>query len=203
MVLTHTNRRGDTYYLHQGLTKKGNPKYFFSRQKDGKLPERIPEGYETYENPNGLVFLRRARPKIFSDRELAIVENGIRKYTDLKFYKIDVKANAIVISLPLQDVDAIRELVCLYSFRAPEEITRMLHKMTTFAPEMQLILTDKEKRLFSLERYCYRGRGHWMTLATSSYLRTLVKTYLKHLNKASFFDLLPEFHARLRARPNR
>ncbi len=193
MVLTHTNRKGDTYYLHEGLTRKGNPKYFFSRQKDGKLLERIPEGYEIYENPNGLVFLRKAKPKIFSDEEIAIVENGIREHIDLEFCKIDVKGNAIIIFLPLQDVDAIKELACLHSFKTPEEITHTLHRITTFAPEMQLILTDKEKRVFSLERYCYRGRGHWMTLTTSSDLTSLVKKYFKHLNKESFFDLLPGF----------
>lgn len=193
MVLTHTNRKGDTYYLHEGLTRKGNPKYFFSRQRDGRLLERIPQGYEIYENPNGLVFLRRARPKIFSDEEIAIVEEGIQEYTYLEFYKIDVKRNAIMIFLPLQDVDAIKEAISVCSIKPPEEITRTLHKIVTFAPEMRLILTDKKKRLFSLERYYYRGQGHWMTLTTSSDLRTLVKRYFKHLNKESFFDLLPEF----------
>lgn len=193
MVLTHTNRKGDTYYLHEGLTRKGNSKYFFSRQKDGKLLERIPEGYEIYENPNGLVFLSRARPKIFSDVEIAIVEKGIGEYTDLDFCKIDVKGDTIIIFLPLQDVEAIKEAISVCSIKPPEEIARTLHKIVTFAPEMQLILTDKKKRLFSLERYCYRGRGHWMTLTTSSDLRALVKRYFKHLNKESLFDLLPEF----------
>jgi len=194
MVLTYTNRKGDTYYLHQGLTKKGNPKYFFSRKKDGKLLEKVPEGYEIYENPNGLVFLRRAQPKIFSDEEIAIVEKGIRDYADLEFYKIDPKGNTIIIFLPLQDVNSIKEAVSLCSIKPPEEITRMLHKIITFAPEMQLILTDKDKRLFSLERYCYRGpRSHWITLDTSSDLKSLAKKYFKHLAKESFFDLFAEF----------
>jgi len=194
MVLTHTNRKGDTYYLHQGLTKRGNPKYSFSRKKDGKLLETIPNGYEIYENPNGLVYLRKARPKIFSDEEITSVERGIREYTDLEFYKIDVEGNMIIILLPLQDADSLKGLLCGCSSKTPEEITNILHKIITFVPEMQLILTDKEKRLFSLKRYCYRGpRGHWMTLTSSSNLKSLVKKYFKHLKKESFFDLLPEF----------
>jgi len=192
MVLTHTNRKGDTYYLHQSL--KAKRRFFFSKNKDGKLVEKLPVGYEIYENPNGLVYLRKARPKIFSDEEIATVERGMREYTDLEFYKIDVKGNTIIILLPLQDVYAIREAVCLSNTKAPEEITQILHNIITFAPEMQLVLTDNEKRLFSLKRYCYRGpTGPWMTLASSSNLKSLVKKYFKHLKKESLFDLLSEF----------
>jgi len=194
MVLTYVNRKGDTYYLHQGLTKKGNPRYVFSKQKDDKVLQAIPGGYEIYENPNGLVFLRRIQPKIFSDEEIAIVENGIRDYADLEFYKVDVKGNAIIIYLPLQDVDAIKGVASLSSLRTPEQINDLILKFITFGPEMQLILTDKVKRLFSLKRYCYRGAtDHWLTLETYSGLESLAKKYFKHLKKESFFDLLPEF----------
>lgn len=196
MVLTYENRKGDAYYLHQGLTKKGNPRYFFSRQKDDKVLQAIPDGYEIYENPNGLVFIRKIQPKVFSDEEISVVENGIRDYANLEFYKVDVKGNAIIIYLPLQDVDAIKEVVSLSSLKTPEQIKEIIHKFIRFAPEMQLILTDKVKRLFSLKRYCYRGATeHWLTLETSSALDSLAKKYFKHLGKDSFFDLLPEFYS--------
>jgi len=193
LVLAYTNRKGDEYYLHQGLTKKARPKYFFSRKPDGQLLDEIPEGYEIYENPNGLVFLRKAQPKIFSDEERTIVENAMKNYTDLEFYKIDVKRNAIIILLPLQDVDGIKEVISQFSLKTPAEINHTLQRIITFAPEMQLVLTDKEKRLFSLKRYCYRGTGSWITLETSSDLKGLAKKYFKHLAKESVFDLLPEF----------
>lgn len=35
MVVTYVTFRGDTYYLHEGKTKKGNPKYYFSKKNDG------------------------------------------------------------------------------------------------------------------------------------------------------------------------
>jgi len=194
MVLTYTNRKGDEYYLHQGLTKKGNARYFFSRKKDGKLAERTPQGYEIYENPNGLVFLRKAQPKVFSDEEIATIENGIREHTDLEFYEIDVKANTITIFLPLQDVESLRELAHLHTLKSPEQITNVIRKVITFGPEMQLVLTDKENRLFCLKRYCYRGpEARWITLQTSSGLEPLAKKYFTHLGKDSFFDLLPGF----------
>ena len=42
MAIEYVNRRGDTYYLHQGKTKTGKPTYFFSRKKEGTLAEAIP-----------------------------------------------------------------------------------------------------------------------------------------------------------------
>ena len=41
MTATYTNRKGKTYYLHQGKTKFGNPKYFFTLRDEGNLVEAI------------------------------------------------------------------------------------------------------------------------------------------------------------------
>lgn len=105
MTVTHTNRKGKTYYLHQGITKTGKPNYFFALRNEGELVEVIPPGYEIYENPNGQVFLRRKRPPIINDEEIGIVTVGMRQYCSVKDFIIDVKKNAIVICTPDQDVD--------------------------------------------------------------------------------------------------
>jgi hypothetical protein len=78
MTATYTNRKGKTYYLHQGKTKLGNPKYFFALSDQGNLVKAIPSGYEVYENPKGLVFLRRIQTQIITDEEVAVVESGMR-----------------------------------------------------------------------------------------------------------------------------
>jgi hypothetical protein len=95
--ITHTNAKGKTYYLHQGTTKTGKPKYHFSMQSNGALAESIPKGFEIYENPNAQVFLRRIPPKIITDEERQIAEDGMRKYASVQDYKIDVRGNAIEI----------------------------------------------------------------------------------------------------------
>ena len=69
MPITHTNAKGKTYYLHQGTTKTGKPKYYFSMESGGPLADAIPEGFEMYENPNAQVFLRRIPPKLITDEE--------------------------------------------------------------------------------------------------------------------------------------
>ena len=77
MHIEHTNRKGQTYYLHVGKTKTGKPKYQFSKKSTGDLVNEIPEGYEIYEHPvNGQVFLRKKLPRLITDLEKNIVEKG-------------------------------------------------------------------------------------------------------------------------------
>ena len=66
MPITYTNAKGKTYYLHQGTTKTGKPKYYFSLEREGQLAEAIPEGFEIYENPNAQVFLRSIPPQLIT-----------------------------------------------------------------------------------------------------------------------------------------
>src|SRR5262249_18403524 len=93
--ITHTNAKGKTYYLHQGTTKTGKPKYHFSMQSEGTLAKTIPAGFEIYETPNAQVFLRRIPPKLITDEERQVVEEGMRTYASVQDYKIDVRGNAI------------------------------------------------------------------------------------------------------------
>jgi hypothetical protein len=107
MAITHINRKQQTYYLHQGKTKTGKPRYFFSIKAEGDLVEAIPEGYEIYENPNAQVFLRKIPPQLITDEELAIVDKGLKKYAKVDHYLVDVKKQIISIYTPDQNVSAL------------------------------------------------------------------------------------------------
>jgi hypothetical protein len=109
--ITYTNAKGKTYYLHQGTTKTGKPKYYFSMESNGALAESIPEGFEIYENPNAQVFLRKIPPKIITDEERKVVEDGMRKYAGVQDCKIDVKGNAIVVYTADQDMATLAAIV--------------------------------------------------------------------------------------------
>lgn len=93
-MVQYTNYQGDRYYLHGGLNKKGNPVYWFSKSTDGKLAERIPTGFEIYEEPNGMVYLCRIQPKIITEKEVEVVTKSIPRGLDTK---VDVKKNMITI----------------------------------------------------------------------------------------------------------
>src|SRR2546428_7612152 len=109
--ITHTNAKEKTYYLHQGTTKTGKPKYYFAMQSEGPLAESMPPGYEIYENPNAQIFLRRIPPKLITDEERQVVEAGMRTYADVKDYKIDVKGKAIVIYTADQNMATLSAIV--------------------------------------------------------------------------------------------
>ncbi len=65
MPVTHTNRKGVTFYLCQGTTKRGRARYYFSRAPRGTALAAIPNGYVVSESVNGIVSLSKARQSTF------------------------------------------------------------------------------------------------------------------------------------------
>jgi hypothetical protein len=189
--ITHTNAKGKTYYLHQDTTKTGKPKYYFSMERNGALAESIPAGFEIYENPNAQVFLRRIPPKIITDEERQVVEDGMRKYAEVQDYKIDVKGNAIVVYTADQDIET---LAGLFQELYPDPTTNpqlltLLRNEIHYSPMLQFLLEDAQRRLFTAQRYCFRGAiDDWIDIGYGP-LTQLVKQYVPHLGQESYFDL--------------
>ena len=146
MPITHTNAKGKTYYLHQGTTKTGKPKYHFSMQHEGTLATSIPAGFEIYENPNAQVFLRRIPPEIITDEERQVVEDGMRKYASVQDYKIDVKGNAIEIDMAHQDSETLREMFrgIVPDLDQAADRRSLGRRCITF-PMMQFLLEDDQR----------------------------------------------------------
>jgi hypothetical protein len=164
MVVTCVNRKRQTYFLHEGKTKTGKPKFFFSKDSEGTLLDAIPEGYEIYENPNAQVFLRRKIPQLVTDEEIAVVKAGLRQYASNQNCIVDVKGNQIVIY---------------------EGQGGYFHQMLRFT------LTDEKTRRFSVERWCFRGSiDDWFPLLGGGTLSQVVEKYLRHLGRESFFELM-------------
>jgi hypothetical protein len=193
MAIIHVNVKGKTYYLHQGTTKTGKPKYHFAMKSDGDLAEGIPAGFEIYENPNAQVFLRRIPPKIITDEEHQIVEDGMRQYTSVKDYKIDVRGHAIVIYTADQDIDTLADIVRHPHTSASEHarIMQSLHESIHYSDMMKFVLVDDERRTFVTQRYCFLGSvDDWIDIGRHGKLGNLVRTYVKHLGKDSYVELV-------------
>jgi hypothetical protein len=85
--IQYINRKCKIYYVHQGKTKTGKPKYYLFMKNEGNLVNIMPPKFEIYENPiNAHVILRRRLPKLITDGEVNIVEQGIKKLTKLDYY---------------------------------------------------------------------------------------------------------------------
>ena len=190
MPITHTNAKEKTYYLHQGTTKTGKPKYYFSMDSEGQLPDAIPTGFEVYENPNAQVFLRRIPPKLITDEERQVVADGMRKYAEVQDCKIDVKDKTIVIYTPHQSVEEFAQLLKgLNPFIAEAKVREYFARSVQYSPMLQFILDDEQRRLFTAQRYCFRGSvDDWIDIGHGP-LTKLVKRYVKHLGQESYFEL--------------
>jgi hypothetical protein len=204
MTINHINRGGDIYYLHEGKTKKGNPRYYFSMKKDGVLVNTMPKGYEIYENPNAQVFLRKIHPKIITDEEIATVEKGIKKYSGLKDFKIDVRKNEISVYLPDKNTDQLKQMkediLSMLEHHSPEnskKIERILKRSVRYDPVIRFVLIDKKTREFEAERFYISSlwnallgsKDKWVHLDSSRNLAEIVKKYAPHPGKESFFEL--------------
>jgi hypothetical protein len=180
------NRKGKTYYLHQGKTKTGALQYFFSMKAEGDLAEAIPEGYEIYENPNAQVFLRKIQPKLIKDSERAIIEKHLPNSPGS--FLCDIKGKTIIVFEA--DNKSLEESFRSIVFPSLIDTSELLKALSTFSAVFRFILEDEEKRLFVAERYCFRGSvDDWIYIAGPEKLENLAGKYLWHLGKESFYEL--------------
>ncbi len=190
MPIQYTNKRSQIYYLHQGATKTGKPKYFFSMKNAGMLVDNVPDGFEIYETPNAQVFLRRLQPKIITDVEKAMVEQGMKRFSTLKYYQIDVKKNAIIIFEANQDIEGLSGLLGFMSTTKRLNTEDVLTRVVSYSPMLRFVLVDEEKRKFRTERYCFLGSvDDWIVIGSQDKLQNLVKKYVKHLGQESYYEL--------------
>jgi hypothetical protein len=185
MPVTHVNRKRDTYYLHAGKTKTGNPRYWFSKGTEGDLVAATPEGYEVYENPDAQVFLRKIVPQLVTPFEVAVVKKGLERYAPGQNCIVDVQGEHIVVyhakwsGLEFEGFDfGLRELPVSYG---------------NYMKVMRFTLADEDERTFRVQRWCFRGSiDRWIDLWASGSegnLPDLVKRFCPHIGRESFFEL--------------
>ncbi len=195
MPITYTNRKNKTYYLTEGKTKTGKPKYYFSMKTEGKLADEIPAGYEIYEHPSeAQVFLRKQQPRKIAESEERVLEKYLKKLDTNRPYILDARGETVTIFESNTDPDQVRESYgSFFGFRAPSEkeaIVRSVVAESYFRPIMRFALEDEKKREFVAERFCFRGAiDDWIYIGGPDPLEKLARKYIKHLCKESFFEL--------------
>jgi hypothetical protein len=191
-VIAHRNRLGDRHYLHEGKTKTGKAKYFFSRKREGKLAASIPAGFEVYETPNALVLLRRVVPCLVTSEETAIVSDAVQQNPKAKGAIVDTKRDTITVHMPTFDLDeSVEELVADYPFAGRARMLGVLKRSLHFLPTMRFVLQDEETREYQTERWCYAGSiDDWIPVESPGPLPKLARRFCRHLARESFFELM-------------
>jgi hypothetical protein len=197
MRITHTNRKGVTFYLGRGVTKTGKPRYFFAREPDKGAPvEAIPEGYEIVESVNGVVSLAKARPSLIRPEELALVQAAVAVHPKSRNYRVDVKGERIVVyEREGADPDHVaRDIAGSMGLPFAVLAARMretFDRGARFAPVLRFILADEAKRTFYVERWCYLGSiDDWVNIGAAGQLGRLVKQTVPKLGTEAFFELM-------------
>jgi hypothetical protein len=188
--IEYTNRKRKTYYLHVGKTKKGNPRYHFAMKAPDEPVNEIPEGYEVYENPNAMVFLRKILPKEISDEEIGILEKELEAHSEPTNYKIDIKGE--IITIFWSDQSSQRPAGGSSFFRTAR-MQEFFESTAYFMPIFRFTLVDSQKRLFIAERFCFLGSiDDWIDLRDGGpdSLPALANTFVRHFGRKSFYELM-------------
>jgi hypothetical protein len=193
IVFTHENRMGVTFYLHEGKTKTGKPRYFFTRDiRDGSLVE-LPEGYEVSESINGVVSVRKKKPGEVSvpAEDVTLVEAALGRHPHLRWYKAQAVGSAILIFEPDPRPGDLRSLGDLVGFSGRlgpgEQYMEERMKKARYAPVMKF---EREGDRYAVFRMTYRGHGGWSYPLDSGTLAELIKKFVPKVGTEKFFDLM-------------
>ena len=197
--LQYENRMGTVYYLQEGTTRTGKPKYYTGRKLTGKPLAALPEGYEFYERPDtAQVVVRTIKSSPITEFERKLTEEIVRRASGLEHCIVDVEDDALIVYAPSRnraDADALEKL--LFStipglrIPIPNEFRERHIKSSVYVKMLRFELTDLDTRAYRAERWCFRGSiDGWIMLPGSGPLDKLVEKYAKHLDQESFYDLM-------------
>ena len=200
MTVQYTNRNGDVYLLQAGKTKTGKPRYWCGKKLTGEALDAIPAGYEFREDPaSAIVTLRKVRSTEISPLEIEILSDGIRQRAGLEHFIVDVEDDSLVVYLPDRAEDQADEMLerfggflSVMSHRM-QETKDWLMRHSNYTKMMRFSLVDPAKRLFVVQRWCFRGSiDDWIGLGSRSRapLPDLVRAYVPELGKETFYDLI-------------
>ena len=194
MQVTYTNRKGKTYYLCQGVTKTGKPRYYMALEPKDEPVDQVPEGYEIRESVNGVVSLAKKRPLQILPQERAAVEAAIERHPKSRNYRIDVKGKQIVIyertGPDVEDLMPMLRMVGGASAGQIEALQEHLDQGAHFTPVMRFTLLDEEKRTFYTERWCYLGSiDDWIHIGSDGPVHLLAQRFVPKLGSDALFEV--------------
>jgi hypothetical protein len=194
MSVTHTNRKGTTYYLTRRTGKNGRTYYAFTKELHGEPVERIPDGYQVFEIPStGQVVLRKRVESLVPDEDYQLLERYMAGHFESHQYILERKQREIVVHFtdePVEAVDGISAALGMPSGPAASELRTLWQKYQTYLGLLRFVYNEKD-RTYRVERFCFAGGvDDWLYLDSSPSIEPLVSEYCPHLGKDSFYELM-------------
>ena len=198
-ALQHENRMGDVYYLQEGRTRNGKPRYFTGRKLTGTPLAAMPEGHEFYERPEtAQVVVRKISESAITEFERKQAEDIVRRASGLTHFIVAIEGNALVVYTPAasrEETDRLIEVLGGPAFgmgSARADAFRERHmRRSQYMKMLRFELANPDRREYRAERWCFRGSiDNWIMLPGHGALAKVVEQYARHLDRESFFELM-------------
>lgn len=200
VALPYTNRHGDTYYLHEGRTKTGKPRYFAARSAGEGARATMPDGFEFTESINAVVSVaRKGRdPAVVPAADLELVATELARHDHLWAHKVAPLRGAIVVYQPLGSSELAASSILgrslwkgkddtpAYRQRLAEARARV-HARGQFDPVFRFAPIPDADGIHLASRMSYRGRGGWLDLR-AGLLARLAREYIKLIGTDELFE---------------
>lgn len=195
MDVEYVNRKGHRYYLHEGRTKTGKPKYYCSRKPAAAPLQSMPDGFEWRESPENATVSVRKRPSTrIAEFEREMLSDGIRKLAGLETFLTDVVKDSLVVYLPDRDPQQVDDLLTELAGVAPlgsGQFKEWVRGNVAYSAMMKFTLVDEDERSFAVDRWCFLGSiDRWFPLSGAAPLADQIREFVPHLGKESFFELM-------------
>jgi len=189
-VFAHTNRMRVTYYLHEGRTKTGKPRYVFTKTVGPEALAEMPDGFEVSESINAVVSVRRKNPGavVAPEEDRKAVETVVGRHAHLRGYVVRAVGNAVVIFEPRPRPDELRDLAQRLG-NTPRALGYVEDQMkkAQYAPVMKF---EPEGAGYVAFRMTYRGNGGWSWPLRTGKLLDLARRFVGSIGTEEFFDLM-------------
>ncbi|HSL84906.1 MAG TPA: hypothetical protein VLF66_19180 [Thermoanaerobaculia bacterium] len=192
MVVTYTDRMGETYYLHEGRTKTGKVRYFVAKTiREGAL-SAMPDGYEITESINGVVSVRRVDPSALKvpEADLVLARAELGRHAHLRRHRIEALGGELVVFEPRggASLTEMSDSFFPWGLRVPGDRPGDPPRRVRYDPVMKLVLTP-QRGIYNLHRMTYRGDGGWSWPLGSGPLEKLLERYLGLVGTDELFEL--------------
>lgn len=193
--LQYNNRHGVPFYLHQGTTKTGKPKYYVARTVGAGALAEMPAGFEFTESVNGVVSVRRVdeSPRLVGDGDLEVVRQEMSRHHHLRHHRVELGKNEIVIYEQVGAMSAgeVEEQARMCGMTGSEFELRMadLWAKRRYQPVMKFVVGAGQSLEYAVHRMTYRGEGGWSYPLAHGPLARLVADFVPPIGTQQFFDL--------------
>ncbi len=194
-TLTYTNRLGATYFLHEGKTKTGKPRFFVAKTARAGVLATMPEGYEFSESINGVVSVRRIHTTKDSipAKDIELIQAELSRHRHVQFHRVEGRKGEIVIHEPVGTLtdnhfNEVAQTAMIPPFLA-QRLAESRRTKARYAPVMKFEPDVHAKGTYIVYRMAYRGEGGWHLLSAGS-LGKLASRYVWPIGTDEFFELV-------------